>query len=103
MKFSTSMLRNPIKPLIWLNDVLYSPKSIAKIISQSAKKAKIQKSVTPHMLRPSFSTHLLENGTDLRSIQSLLVHNSLISTDPETSSYTHVAFNSFNKIKNLLD
>jgi hypothetical protein len=77
----------------------YSATSVAKIIDKAAKKAKIAQKVTPHMLRHSFTTHLLENGTDLRQIQTLLGHNSLKTTEV----YTHVAVQGMNKIKNPLD
>lgn len=77
----------------------YSGTSILLIVKKAAQRAGIPRRVTPHMLRHSFATHLLEDGVDLRYIQSLLGHKSTKTTE----IYTHVATHNLRAIKNPLD
>ncbi|WP_067148997.1 site-specific tyrosine recombinase/integron integrase [Pseudotamlana agarivorans] len=77
----------------------YSAQSVAQIVSRAAKKASIRLKVSPHILRHSFATHLLEDGVDIRQIQVLLGHSSTKTTE----IYTHVATTTFKAIKNPLD
>lgn len=77
----------------------YSPESVVQIVKQAANKAGIKQNVSPHTLRHSFATHLLESNVDLRQIQVLLGHGS----SKTTEIYTHVATNTFKTIKNPLD
>lgn len=77
----------------------YAARSIQAILKESAKNAGITKRISVHTLRHSFATHLLEHGTDLRYIQSLLGHES-----PKTTEiYTHVTTKGFDQIKSPLD
>ena len=91
------------KPKIWLfegqSGEQYSSRSIQNILRAAVAKTNIKKKVTPHTLRHSFATHLLENGTDLRYIQSLLGHES----SKTTEVYTHITTKGFDQIKSPLD
>jgi site-specific recombinase XerD len=77
----------------------FSKRSVQRIIKETTLRAHIDKTVTPHILRHSFATHLLEDGFNIRVIQKLLGHKSLRATE----LYTHVAGNYINQTISPLD
>jgi site-specific recombinase XerD len=91
------------KPKAWLfegqDGGVYSVESIRKVFRAALKKAGINREATPHTLRHSFATHLLEQGTDLRYIQELLGHSS----SKTTEIYTHITQQGLGKIFSPLD
>jgi len=76
----------------------YNERTIQQIVKKAARKAGIKKKVTPHTLRHSFATHLLEAGANIRYIQQLLGHKNLRTTQ----IYTHVANKDIKRLANLL-
>ena len=70
-----------------------------KVVSKAAKEAGIKRRVFCHALRSSFATHLLEDGTDIRIIQTLLGHASISTTE----RYTRVSTEQLKKVKSPFD
>ncbi|WP_350414476.1 tyrosine-type recombinase/integrase [Pontibacter populi] len=91
------------KPKEWLFEGQfggqYTADSLRNVFQACRKKAGVKTNATPHTLRHSFATHLLEQGTDLRYIQTLLGHRS----SKTTEVYTHVTSYALDKIVSPLD
>jgi integrase/recombinase XerD len=91
------------RPVEWLIEgnpgTQYSAESVVNVVKRAALRAGIKKRVTPHVLRHSFATHHLEQGTDLRYIQEFLGHKN----SKTTERYTHVSSTSFRNFHNPID
>jgi site-specific recombinase XerD len=92
------------RPTSWLfpgtiADKPITESSIGCVMRAAKKRAGIMKRATIHTLRHSFATHLLEQGTDIRSVQSLLGHRSIMTT----VVYLHVSPQSLSRITSPLD
>lgn len=69
-------------------------RSVQRILEMFRQKLKIERPITPHKIRHTFATHLLNKGVDLRVVQELLGHKTLSSTE----KYTHVSLEELNKL-----
>lgn len=91
------------RPKIYLfegqNGGKYSNRSVQQVVKVAAQRGNIKSEVSPHILRHSFATHLLENGTDIHLIKELLGHESV----KTTSIYNYVSTISQTKIISPLD
>ncbi len=86
--------RSPANVFLTLRGTPFAPVTLWKRIKDRARAAGISRNITPHMLRHSFATHLLEHGADLRVIQELLGHANISTTE----IYTHVTGNRLREI-----
>ena len=96
--------RQPHAPADWLFPGLRTGRRLNQTTLQvacreAARKAGISKRVTVHTLRHSFATHMLENGTDVRVIQTLLGHSRI----DTTARYTHVSASLIRQTPSPLD
>jgi integrase/recombinase XerD len=88
-KVRPKLLKNTDEDTLFLNSrgERLSRQGVFYLVKLHTQKARIEKKVTPHTLRHTLATHLIENGADLRSVQEMLGHSD-IST---TQIYTHVS------------
>ena len=88
---------NPSSPLfLGSRGTRISGEGLAQIVKQSAVKTNMARKITPHSIRHSFATHLLNNGCDLKTLQEMLGHKSL----GATQVYTHVSLERLRKVYN---
>ena len=93
-----------VKPKEWLfpgrgGDVKMHTSTIQRLIQNLTVRSGLEKHITPHTFRHSFATHLLEDGTDLRTIQALLGHSDIQTTE----KYLHIAAHHIRSVRNPLD
>ena len=93
------LAKRPDNIYVFSKEKPLTTRNIQKIIKHVREKTGITKKITPHTLRHSFATHLLEAGTDIRLIQALLGHASLNTTQ----LYTHISTDQLKRIENPLD
>jgi integrase/recombinase XerD len=86
--------RSPASVFLTRRGTPFAPVTLWLRVKQRVRRAGIARNVTPHMLRHSFATHLLEHGADLRVIQELLGHASISTTEV----YTHIAGNRLREV-----
>jgi len=91
------------KPTIYLfegqNKDQYSARSIQQFLKRVLKKCGIKKNISVHSFRHSYATHLLEQGTDIKLIQTLLGHKNI----KTTTIYTHISSATLSQINNPFD